>query len=205
MTNPVDIPELYEHVILKGVVSPGICEVTGGARPFKWDVESGKGSSGATSKYQGQDLAKPSVRFQLWKEAGDDKADHFAQWEANFRPILDGMIVDGKPEATDIYHPALEANGIRSVTLAQIGQLEHVGLGLYEIVVDFIEYRPPKPAGGTPKGSKGPGANAPYFGDPGARAGSSLGEKAADWTAFETAEDEFDQIDGSHAEGGFQA
>ncbi len=170
---PVDTPDLWDSIILAGIKSPGIAEVTGGDREFGWEAKKSQGSDGATTTQGGAGLAKPKVKFLLWKEPG--KVDHFEAWNMVFLPLLHSsqkavaakkttttqvVAHAGKPpHALDIYHPDLAANGIRSVVVDNIGQLVDEGKGLSSCAVSFLEFRPPKPAGGTPGGSKKPWAN----------------------------------------------
>jgi hypothetical protein len=60
-----------------------------------------------------------------------------------------------EPTALDVYHPDLALLDIKSVVVTKIGGLVHDGKGGATVAVDFLEYRPPTPKGGTPSGSKG--------------------------------------------------
>ena len=50
-----------------------------------------------------------------------------------------------KPTALPIYHPDLARNGFTSVVKSSISGLQYDGRGGATVVVEFIEYRPPKP------------------------------------------------------------
>ena len=150
MPNPVDNIDLYRRMRVVSVLSPGHVEITGASRPEKWDVKEPKGSGGATTTYQGESVAKFTAKFSLWKDAD---RDCFAEWDA-FLPILRKATGAKQPTALDVYHPILDQLGIRSVVVEDIGQLVLDGLGGATVEVKFIEYRPPAPKGGTPKGSE---------------------------------------------------
>ncbi len=156
--NPIQIPAIYEQLVVAGELSPGVCEVSGFARSWDWDVKKAKGSSGASATLQGEALAKGKVKFLLWEP------EHFDQW-ATFRELLVRGQQQKKIEALDVLHPVLTDLGIFSLVVEDIGQLTKGSRGLYSITVSFLEYRPPKAAGGSPSGAKnsqwkaGPGAD----------------------------------------------
>ena len=145
--NPIEHPGVHNYVVLAGVTSP-LAKVTGADREFKWQEKESKGSLGATATFQGSPLAKPTVTYTLWLP------DHFRHWDLVYMPVLERSIEGAKPQALDIYSPYLERNKIKSITVVKLGQLKHVGKGKYEVTHQYLEYRPPKPGGGTPSGSK---------------------------------------------------
>jgi hypothetical protein len=150
--NPSDNPEQYDYCWLAGMPTPGLVEVTGGDRKHKWDKKEAKGSSGATITSQGAEPAEPTMKVRLWFDR-ENNINHFWLWDLNIKPILEAAL-EGKT-AIDIYHPSLAANGINSVVVQEVSQLAKEGEdGLHSITIKFLEFRPPKPAGATPKGSK---------------------------------------------------
>src|SRR5690606_22508548 len=48
-------------------------------------------------------------------------------------------------QALPIYHPDLARNHFTEVSVASIGGMIHDGVGGAIVIVDFIEYKPPKP------------------------------------------------------------
>lgn len=156
--NPIQIPAIYEKAILAGVLSPGVCEVSGFARSWDWDVKKAKGASGASATLQGEALAKGKIKFSLWLP------EHFESW-ASFRELLVRGQQQKKIEAVDVLYPSINDLGIFSLVVEEMGQLTREGKGLYSITVSFLEYRPPKAAGGSPGGARhnewkgGPGAD----------------------------------------------
>ncbi len=81
-----------------------------------------------------------------------DRED-FAAWPA-FQALIDSTVSGAKPKALDIYHPDLARNQINSVVKASVGGVVHDAKGGQTVVVKWREYFPPKPAGGSPSGSK---------------------------------------------------
>ena len=159
---PDEVPELFDVLVIAGVESPGLCTVES-SRPFDWDVKKGKGSSGATSTYQGKGLAKVKVTLRLWKDY-ETGVDHYGDYLTRFLPVLFDVTQDSKPQAVDVYHPYLAALGISSCTVEEISTPKNNGQGVREVQIDLLEFRQPRPAGGTPGGSKSkkdaPGNNA---------------------------------------------
>jgi hypothetical protein len=147
--HPLDNPDVWSHIVVAGVSSPGICTVSGAERKWKWEKKEAKGKSGASVTGGNKELAEPSFTLKLWRRGA---VDHIADWSA-FRPTL-GTPDPNNPVALDVYHPALEANEIRSVVVQEIGPLTDKGKGMWEVTVKLLEYRKPEPASGTPGSSK---------------------------------------------------
>jgi hypothetical protein len=144
--NPVDDPELYDSVVLGGVRSPGKATLSGHDRVVGWDVKEGSGQNGATMTRKGE---RP-VEFTLTLYLADQ--DDFDAWPA-FVAVVDGTVAGSTPKAVDIYHPDLASQGITSVVKASVGGTVHDGKGGQTIAIKLTEYRPPKPATGSPAGS----------------------------------------------------
>jgi len=155
--HPDDYPDAWSTVVLAGVATPGVAEVSGGTVSYKWDKKQSKGASGATSTFKGREISKPSFKLHLCRDYYLG-VDHVAAYLERVLPVLQGAMRANKPQALDAYHPAWAANGIGALVIEEIGQLESKGNGLWTVEIKCSEYRPPKPAGGTPKGSKGAGA-----------------------------------------------
>lgn len=145
--NPIELPAVYEFVVLGANVSPGVAEVTGFKRPFKWDKKAPKGSSGASTQYQGRDLVTGKIKLKLWEP------QHFAQWDA-FRAAISPPEGVKEPQALGILHPYVNDLEIYSVVVEDIGQVTPAGKGLYTVEIACLEFRKPKPSGGAPKGAK---------------------------------------------------
>lgn len=167
MPNPFDNEELYNRLNVAGILSPGQCTLSGHERVENWDVKEADGSAGAATTSKGKKLAQFTASFYLVR---DDAAgiDEFDEWE-RFAEFLLLSLSSKTPTALDIYHPDLAQLRISSVVVASIGGLTHDGKGGATAVVKFIEYAPPKKAGGSPKGSKsGSGEGKSLFDNTGA-------------------------------------
>ncbi len=156
--NPIDDADLFDAIELGGVRSPGqIKSMTGHDRKINWDVKEGQGQSGASSTLKSIPLRVLSITFFL------SDTEDFEAW-ADFSVLIYSTIAGPKPKALDIYHPDLAMVDIRSVTLANFGGVVHDGKGGQTITVQFQEYAPPKPKGGSATGSttkkKAPDPNA---------------------------------------------
>lgn len=147
--NPIDHPEAWDAIRIGGVVSPGLCEVTGFKRPFGWDKKKGKGAAGETLTFAQLPLAEGTVTFKLWTR------EHFQAWKT-FRPLFKWDPTKKKGSPLDIYYPSLDDLDIKSVVAKEIGAIEKTSKGMYTITIPLIEYRPPPPVAATktPAGSK---------------------------------------------------
>lgn len=149
LDNPIAIPSLWEFILIAGVRSPGLAEVSGADRTYDWDTKTAPGTEGATSTYKGKGPVTFTVKFTFWEEEQID------QWN-RFAPLLKYEAVKSVVKPVDIIHPALAQNGIGAAVTKKIGQLAHDGLGLWTVSVEFLEYFPPKKknATQTPSGPK---------------------------------------------------
>lgn len=153
MPNPVDDSDLYDAIVLGGTRSPGVVTLSGHDRVQQWDVKQADGSGGASTTYKGENVAQFEASFYLVKDPVLG-IDDFADWDAFAAVIRATLPASGKPKAVDVYHPDLAANDIKAVCQASIGGMAHDGKGGATVKVKFIEYRPPKPKSGSPKGAK---------------------------------------------------
>jgi hypothetical protein len=154
--DPLNDEPLFNVIELGGLASPGVVKsISGHERKINWDVKEGAGLSGASSTLKSVPLRTITVTFHLVDE------EQIGLWPA-FRTHCYSTVDGTKPIAFDIYHPDLEATKVRSVTLASMGGAVHDGMGGQTIAVQFQEYAPPKPKGGSATGSraKGPDPNA---------------------------------------------
>ncbi len=147
--------DLYDFIIIAGVKTPGVVKLTGHDRKVNWDVKAGAGQSGATTTLK--DV--PPIEFTAAFYLAD--LEEFNAW-AEVDTLIRSTVSGAKPKALDIYHPDLATNGITSVVLASFGGAIHDGKGGQTVTVKLQEYKPPKPKGGSPVGSKtkGPDPNA---------------------------------------------
>lgn len=151
MPNPIDNEELYKSMVLGGVASPGFVTFSGHDRAVGWDVKEGNAQSGATTTLKSEPPIEFTATFHLLKDDGLG-VDDFAEWET-FQALIDSTVSGPTPKALDTYHPDLARNRIRSVVKKSVGGMIHDGKGGASVAVKFLEYKPAKPKGGTPKGS----------------------------------------------------
>ncbi len=147
--------DLYDFIIIAGETTPGVVKLTGHDRKVSWDVKTGAGQSGATTTLKDIPPIEFTAAFYL---VSQEEIDAWAAIDTLIRSTVAGA----KPKALDVYHPDLATNGITSLVLASFGGVVHDGKGGQTITVKFQEYKPPKPKGGSPTGSKakGPDPNA---------------------------------------------
>lgn len=155
--NPVDFSDVYDYLIVNDtIVSPGQCTISGLKREEAWDVKDGNGQNGASITRKGSKLAKFTATFQLVLDPVLG-IDDYAKWD-DFLPVLKSCTAGKNPVALTVYHPDVAEADVDSVVVESIGQKVHDGSGGATVAVSFIEYKPPKKAGGSPK--KGPDPNA---------------------------------------------
>lgn len=147
-----DALESVDFVYLNAIKSPGVVTVKGHDRTFKWDVKSAPYQIGATTHYRGQDPASLTLTFYLVR---DDSLgiDQISDWDTNFEPVLWKSVQGKTPKAMILYHPDIASRAIGSVVVAKIGGKEWDGKGGCKIELGLLEYKPPRKAGGTPKGA----------------------------------------------------
>lgn len=171
--NPVDNPELYESIVLAGRKSPGVVTLSGHDRKVNWDVKQGSGQSGASTSVKDIPPVEFTCSFYLVKDPTTPDSDDLAEWP-DFLALINSTVNGTSAKAVDIYHPDLAENDIKSVCKALVGGVVHDGKGGQTRVVKFIEYKPPKPAGGAPNGSSTKGKTKHDAEDPDAAAKAQL-------------------------------
>jgi hypothetical protein len=145
--DPITDPSAWSAIEIAGVEYPYV-DVTGFAREIDWDKKRGKGAKGATTTYTGENVSSGKVIFYAWE------VQHF-KWFSTILVLLKYDPTKKTTQAAQIWHPALVENDINTVVAEKIGIWEHQGNGMYQRVVDFVEYRPPPPtsAVATPAGA----------------------------------------------------
>ena len=147
MVDPLNDPDLYDHIELGDVESPGVVTLSGHDRKIGWKVNSGSAQSGATTVRTCDDPVEFLASFYLADE------DDFNDWPA-FLAVVNATVATPTSKAVDIYHPDLAENGIKSVVKATVMGTVHDGKGGQTRAIKFLEYKSPRKAGGSPNGSK---------------------------------------------------
>lgn len=167
LASPLEDEDLFDHITLGGVTSPGVVKITGHKRRINWDVKTAKGQKGASTELK--DI--PPIEFTCEFFLADD--EDFADWPS-FLDLINSTVADATPKALDIYHPDLAEQDIKSVVKAETEGTKHDGRGGQIKIVKFQEYAPPKPKGGSPSGSSADGKRAKEKNDPNAAAKAEL-------------------------------
>ncbi len=155
--NPFDYGAAWDHIILDDTLSPGLVVDCAGENPRAWDKAKGTGSSGATLKYGGDDLAEFSCKIRLGYEqpGGPTAQEQFAEWDA-FKPLLKAP-TEKNPNARTIFYPNLQMLPvpITDVQVKNVKGPKQVEPSIWEWEITFIQYRAPAPAGAKSTGGKG--------------------------------------------------
>lgn len=136
--DPFTNPDAFNLLNVGGTDNPGVFSLEAGCgnRPYKWDVKPVAGGQGATTTYQGFDVAKIKGKFKLWTSA------QIAEFFAEYLPLLSYDATKTKPTPITIFHPSLFANDITSVVVQDIGPLTHEGGQLWTVTIEMLEFRP---------------------------------------------------------------
>ncbi len=143
MARPADIDFELSKILLGTKLSPGTVKLTGHDRKDKWDIKEAKGQDGASTSLQGKPIGQFTATFYLADDGAEGEND-FDAWDS-FQRLIESTTNGPKPVALSIYHPDLARNGFTSVVKSSISGMQYDGRGGATVVVEFIEYRPPKP------------------------------------------------------------
>jgi len=135
---PYDHPDAYAKIVLGNFVSPGTVTLSGHDRFENWDTQEAKGSQGATSDLDGKPIGRFQASFFLASR------EDFELW-GMFQQLIESMTNGPRPVALPVYHPDLAINGFTEVSSGGVGGMLHDGRNGAQVIVKFIEYRPPKP------------------------------------------------------------
>lgn len=146
----------WDQPIIGGRKWSGIATVEGCDREVDVQIDKGKGSSGASTKIQGEKLAEPKITFLLYRgvdHSGVNFVDYFAEWES-FKGVFELPLDDKNPQAITVEHPQFANNGIRACIVKKMGDLRPEPDGRVSITVELVEFRKSKPSGGTVKSAE---------------------------------------------------
>ncbi len=160
IVNPLRVPAFYDKLNAAGIDNPGVfILISGGSRPYKWDRKSAAGSQGATSTYRGWDVSSGiKGKFVFWE------ATQIDEFYDTYLPQLQYDANKQSPSPVDIFHPALNANGVTAIQVDDIGPLvdESGGKQMWSVTIEFSEFRPAakKNATATPNAAQAAPAGA---------------------------------------------
>jgi hypothetical protein len=144
MSSPDDDPVGYSTIVLGTMRSPGTCTLSKHDRKKNWDVQKAKGSTGASSQLNGDDIGTFDATFYLVDDGSAEPGQgQFDQWD-QFEKLVRSLTDASKPIALTVYHPDLARQGFTEVSNAGVGGFNRDGKGGATITVSFIEYKPPK-------------------------------------------------------------
>ena len=151
--DPFLYPEVWDYVVVAGVASPGVCKVSKAKRVYEWDKKKGKGALGETSTFVQKPAVAFTLTFQFWTSA------QIAAWDS-FMLLLEYDPTKEAVQAVEILAAALARLGVAAVVTDSIGEMEHLGKGLFQVEVDVHEYAavPKSSAVSTPDSATGGGA-----------------------------------------------
>lgn len=161
LINPWDNPTAWQSIMLDDDPSPGLIVECAGMNPRKWDKKDGTGITGATVVFNGEGLAEFDVRIQLGWEGPTlpKRAEQWAQWAVWKRHLLPPTTKN--PTAKRIWYPSLDQLPVPIVAVIVRGNgavgPKQVADGVWEWLIQFQQFRAPKPASSKPKGASGKG------------------------------------------------
>jgi hypothetical protein len=159
MPRPHDLEFELSKFVLGTKLSPGVVKFTGHDRKNKWDIKDANEQAGASSSLQGQPIVPFTATIYLADDGATDDND-FDLWD-DFQRLIESTTNGPKPVALPIYHPDLARNGFTSVVMSSISGLQYDGRGGATVVVEFLEYRPPRPKPSAKAQPKQGGSTAP--------------------------------------------
>jgi len=139
--NPLTQPA--DKLKLKGVLSPGLCEIVGASSGRKWDELAGYAMSGALLVYRGIKLSHFTVKLKLLTD------QDWVDWAA-FRPLVMRPPIGPVARTLDIYHPQLDEVGIHHCVIEEVHQPVQDEDGVWIIEIACIESRVHKKSVGKP-------------------------------------------------------
>jgi hypothetical protein len=151
--NPLAFPSLYDYAMVSGLRTPGLAIVTTPGRSQDFDKKKGKGTLGATSTFQGWDLADVVLDVRIWR------TPRLLQDFDDLAAIRAVCVIDPtkrlEVRALAFQHPSTTECGIVAVVCTKMGPTVKLKGGLTSTKFAFEEYRPaPKvDASGTPTGA----------------------------------------------------
>lgn len=154
--DPDMVPDMWDIALIGPTYTPGIAKISpGAALKIKWDKKPATGTSGATTKLTGEEVNEFTLTVKFWPGVnGQSGFEQRFKWENEILPLLKEA-KKGK-SAISFYHPAVsdEPMNVQAVVPEEIGVYEQDDAGVWSVSVKLIEFRPPKPATGSPKGAK---------------------------------------------------
>lgn len=150
--NPIDTP--INKFVVEGQLSPGIGTIEKANTPRKWDEVGGYGASGSVLIYHGRKLVPFDGIVKLYTVQDWD------EWHA-FSQIVERPPNGKIPKALMVWHPWLAFAHVFSAVVTDVLQPRELEQGGHEIVIQFLEYRRPKPSFAKPEAAGKPESTDP--------------------------------------------
>jgi len=130
----------WDTVTVNGTQWPGTAKVSGRGVGRKLDVKSRGGADGARVIDKGYEPGRFDITFSLWTSEHVDALGALL-------PVLNPRRAGAAAAHTvDVYHPALALAGIGRAVVDSVGILQPGStVGVWELKVSLVEYRPPTP------------------------------------------------------------
>lgn len=170
--------DAWSYFVLGGINSPGSIP-RGGVKGFKretgWDIKKGKGVAGATLTLTSQPPVQGSITLHLIGPGGFDNVGNavsdFSDWDAFVFNVLSIATTTQQAQGLSFYYPGTASIGLTTVVVRHYTGPEHLGKGLYQATIDFIEWSPPPSVNNTStvtseKNDQSPGGGPPKPTDP---------------------------------------
>lgn len=150
--NPLRNPEAYDRAKIAGILIPGQSEVTGVRTINNFDYWRGYGITHPILIFKGREVKQFTLELRFWEEIDLDI------YQKNVEPLLLKLPIEKRRAdglfdlvAYDFSHPHTNSQGIRSVCMGEIPQLEQTDDGLWSVkLVLFPFWGQPKQQAAKP-------------------------------------------------------
>ncbi len=146
LTNPLILPftafPIVDSFTIASIPMPGKWTLLDAKKKFGWQIQAGYMLSGAFVLPKGDELVVAKFRGEFW-----DFKDYALYDQIRKTIFAKGLITLGLVAAAlGIDHPELKSLGVASVVVLEMGPVLQSEGGLWTVLVDFLQYRPPLPA-----------------------------------------------------------
>lgn len=141
-----DAPDVWNRVKIASLTLPGLCQMSGSIKR-RVDSVTTPGKDGKTSTHLAYGGATFDVTIFMWEEVHLEK---FLQIAEELRPRKG----EAPAKPVSVYHPTLEAYGIRACEVMEIGLIEDGPQeGVKQVKIHFEEYIPESQRSKVTKGT----------------------------------------------------
>lgn len=142
-----ETPGVWDTLVLEGIEIAGLATVEI-HREMKKDKKASKASSGAEIVFSGVEQAKVGIKIRFWTR------DQYDAIVANLLPMVEPDPTKKAPSVLSINHPVSTARKVAAIIVEKVSGPSKLGDGTWEVNLEALEQRPPKPSpAGTFTGS----------------------------------------------------